>query len=311
MEAIRDFCERELGTREQRERADQRLHRAPHQRDLREDRRARLARRLDRRGVRRRGRRRSSTSACSSRRPMRGLVPIAGFRVSLIVAGAYERFGTEEQKQEILGGISAGRVEAIAMSEPEAGSDVGNLSCRAERQNGGFVLNGQKTWISAAHIADHILVVARTDRDGLQARGPDDALGPDRRRGDRDPRDRDDGRPGGQRRLPHRLRRARGARPRPGRRRLDAADGRAQRRAPDHSPRASSGSPSGPSTTRSPTSRSASSSAARSAPSRRSSTGSPTWRPRSSAAGCWSTTSPARSTPTPTRCSRARPRWRS
>jgi isovaleryl-CoA dehydrogenase len=94
---------------------------------------------------------------------MRGRIPIAGYGVSLIVAGAYQRFGTEEQKQEILGGITRGRVEAIAMSEPEAGSDVGNLSCRAERQNGGFVLNGQKTWISAAHIADHILVIARSD----------------------------------------------------------------------------------------------------------------------------------------------------
>ena len=58
--------------------------------------------------------------------------------------------------------ITRGRVEAIAMSEPEAGSDVGNLS-KAERQNGGFVLNGQKTWISAAHIADHVLVIARSD----------------------------------------------------------------------------------------------------------------------------------------------------
>src|SRR5919106_179565 len=102
---------------------------------------------------------------------LRGLVPIAGYGVSLIVAGAYERFGTEEQKQEILGGITHGRVEAIAMSEPEAGSDVGNLSCRAERRNGGFVLNGQKTWISAAHIADHILVVARSDASGSKHDG--------------------------------------------------------------------------------------------------------------------------------------------
>ena len=61
------------------------------------------------------------------------MIPMAGFPVSLIVAGAYERFGTEEQKEEILGGICNGRVEAIAMSEPEAGSDVGNLQCRAER----------------------------------------------------------------------------------------------------------------------------------------------------------------------------------
>lgn len=101
----------------------------------------------------------------------RGLLPMAGYPVSLIVAGAYERFGTEEQKQEILGGICRGRVEAIAMSEPEAGSDVGNLSCKAEQSNGGFVLNGQKTWISAAHIADHILVIARSDSSGSKHEG--------------------------------------------------------------------------------------------------------------------------------------------
>ena len=102
---------------------------------------------------------------------MRGLLPMAGYGVSLIVAGAYERFGTDEQKEEILRGITGGRVEAIAMSEPEAGSDVGNLSCKAERQNGGFVLNGQKTWISAAHIADHILVIARSDPSGSKHEG--------------------------------------------------------------------------------------------------------------------------------------------
>jgi alkylation response protein AidB-like acyl-CoA dehydrogenase len=116
---------------------------------------------------------------------MHGLIPIAGYGVSLIVAGAYERFGNDEQKREILGGITRGRVEAIAMSEPEAGSDVGNLSCRAERQNDGFVLNGQKTWISAAHIADHILVVCRTDPSGTKHEGlsmisvPTDAEGLD------------------------------------------------------------------------------------------------------------------------------------
>ena len=105
---------------------------------------------------------------------MRGLIPIAGYGVSLIVAGAYERFGTEEQKQEILNGICRGRVEAIAMSEPEAGSDVGNLSCKAERvdgNGGGYVLNGQKSWISAAHLADHVLVVARSDSSGSKHDG--------------------------------------------------------------------------------------------------------------------------------------------
>jgi alkylation response protein AidB-like acyl-CoA dehydrogenase len=95
-----------------------------------------------------------------------GMAPVAGIGTTMIVAGAYERFGSEEQKREILGGIARGAVEAIAMSEPEAGSDVGALTCRAERRNGSFVLNGQKTWISNAHNSAHILLIARSDRSG-------------------------------------------------------------------------------------------------------------------------------------------------
>lgn len=94
----------------------------------------------------------------------RGMVPIGGFGVSMIVAGATERFGTPEQKEEILRGIVDGRVEAIAMSEPGAGSDVGALQCRAQRSDGGYVIDGQKTWISEAHLADHVLLVCRTER---------------------------------------------------------------------------------------------------------------------------------------------------
>jgi len=94
----------------------------------------------------------------------RGMIPAGEFGISSIVAGAYERFGTEEQKEEILRGIVDGNVEAIAMSEPEAGSDVGSLSCRAERVNGDYVINGQKTWISGAHNAAHILLIARSER---------------------------------------------------------------------------------------------------------------------------------------------------
>jgi alkylation response protein AidB-like acyl-CoA dehydrogenase len=101
----------------------------------------------------------------------RGLIPMGFYAVSMIVAGAYQRFGTEEQKQEMLGGIAAGNVESIAMSEPEAGSDVGALSCKAERVNGGYVINGQKTWITGAHAASHILLVCRTDRTGNKHEG--------------------------------------------------------------------------------------------------------------------------------------------
>jgi isovaleryl-CoA dehydrogenase len=101
----------------------------------------------------------------------RGLIPMGFYAVSMIVAGAYQRFGTEEQKREMLGGIASGNVESIAMSEPEAGSDVGNLSCKAERVNGGYVINGQKTWITGAHQASHILLVCRTNRTGNKHEG--------------------------------------------------------------------------------------------------------------------------------------------
>jgi isovaleryl-CoA dehydrogenase len=94
----------------------------------------------------------------------RGLAPINGYATTLIVAKAVQRFGTDEQKREILGGIAAGAVEAIAMTEPEAGSDVGSLTTSAERVDGGFVINGQKVFCSNAHLSDHVLVVCRTSK---------------------------------------------------------------------------------------------------------------------------------------------------
>ena len=101
----------------------------------------------------------------------RALAPIGAYATTLIVAGATERFGSEEQKAEILGGIARGSVEAIAMTEPEAGSDVGSLSTFAESVDDGYVLNGQKVFCSNAHIADHILVVCRTTRSASKHEG--------------------------------------------------------------------------------------------------------------------------------------------
>ena len=94
----------------------------------------------------------------------RGLAPINGYATTLIVAGATKRFGTDEQKQKVLGGIANGSVESIAMTEPEAGSDVGSLTTEAARSNGGYVINGQKVFISNARISDHVLVVCRTTK---------------------------------------------------------------------------------------------------------------------------------------------------
>jgi isovaleryl-CoA dehydrogenase len=101
----------------------------------------------------------------------RGQIPMGFFPISMMAARPVQRFGSEALKQELLGGIAAGRVEAIAMSEPEAGSDVGNLSCRAQPVDGGYVINGQKTWITGAHACDHILLVCRTSREESKHEG--------------------------------------------------------------------------------------------------------------------------------------------
>ena len=94
----------------------------------------------------------------------RGEAPIGAYAVTLIVVGALARFGTEEQKRRLLGHVAEGGALAIAMSEPEAGSDVGALQARAELDDGEWVLNGTKTWCSYAHKAQEILIVCRTER---------------------------------------------------------------------------------------------------------------------------------------------------
>jgi isovaleryl-CoA dehydrogenase len=92
----------------------------------------------------------------------RGQVPVAGYGVTLIVVGALNKFGSEEQKRELLGNVSRGGVLAIAMSEPDSGSDVASLKTRARLENGEWVLNGSKMWCSYAHKASHVLIVCRT-----------------------------------------------------------------------------------------------------------------------------------------------------
>lgn len=102
---------------------------------------------------------------------MRGNAPIGGIGPTLIAAGAYQKFAGEQLKKEVLADVVAGESLSISMSEPEAGSDVAALTCRAEKVDGGWVINGQKTWCSNAHFAKSILLVARTDRTGKKHEG--------------------------------------------------------------------------------------------------------------------------------------------
>jgi isovaleryl-CoA dehydrogenase len=74
------------------------------------------------------------------------------------------RNGTEEQKRKYLPHLISGEhVGALAMSEPEAGSDVVSMRLRAERQDDRFILNGAKMWITNGPDADVLVVYAKTN----------------------------------------------------------------------------------------------------------------------------------------------------
>jgi isovaleryl-CoA dehydrogenase len=139
VEAVRDFCKRECGTREKRDAlTDHGKH--PHNQEL-----YKQMADLGWLGIavpeEYGGTGGSTVDLCLFlEETTKGMAPIGGYGVSMIVGGATERFGTEEQKQEILSGIVNGSVESIAMSEPGAGSDVGAMKCKAKRENGGYVV---------------------------------------------------------------------------------------------------------------------------------------------------------------------------
>ncbi len=80
--------------------------------------------------------------------------------------------GTEEQKRTWLPPIARGEVQwCQGYSEPESGSDLASLQCRAVEDGDDFVINGAKIWTSNAHHADHIFVLVRTDTEAPKHRG--------------------------------------------------------------------------------------------------------------------------------------------
>jgi alkylation response protein AidB-like acyl-CoA dehydrogenase len=92
-----------------------------------------------------------------------GLADFA-FAMQGLGSGAITLHGTEAQKRNYLPRVAAGSaIAAFALSEPDAGSDVGAMRCAAHEDGDGYVLNGEKTWISNGGIADFYVVFARTD----------------------------------------------------------------------------------------------------------------------------------------------------
>ncbi|MBB5253694.1 acyl-CoA dehydrogenase family protein [Sulfurisphaera ohwakuensis] len=87
--------------------------------------------------------------------------------IGLMVAGpAILKHGNEEQKKKYLKRIlSAEDIWCQGFSEPQAGSDLANIKTRAEDRGDYLEINGQKIWSSYAHLADYMLLLARTGED--------------------------------------------------------------------------------------------------------------------------------------------------
>jgi alkylation response protein AidB-like acyl-CoA dehydrogenase len=81
-------------------------------------------------------------------------------------------FGTEEQKQRFLAPMARGeKMGAFGLTEPSAGSDAGGTKTTAVRDNGEWILNGTKIFITNGGDAETYVVLARTDKDALKHRG--------------------------------------------------------------------------------------------------------------------------------------------
>ena len=89
------------------------------------------------------------------------------FAMQGLGSGPISLFGDEAQQADYLNAVATGdKIAAFSLSEPEAGSDVAAMSCSARADGDQWVLNGTKTWISNAGIADFYTVFARTDDTG-------------------------------------------------------------------------------------------------------------------------------------------------
>ena len=89
-------------------------------------------------------------------------VQLASFGADLV-----EEYGSERQKEEYLRPVGEGEaITGLAVSEPHTGSDLANMTTRAERDGDEFVIDGEKFWIGNGVEADWITVYARTDDGG-------------------------------------------------------------------------------------------------------------------------------------------------
>ena len=87
---------------------------------------------------------------------------------SLAMYAIYQ-FGSEEQKEELLPQMAAGNlIGCFGLTEPDAGSDPGSMTSNAKKVEGGYKLNGSKTWITNAPVADVFVIWAKDEQGVLR-----------------------------------------------------------------------------------------------------------------------------------------------
>ena len=97
--------------------------------------------------------------------------PNDGFGIGML-GNTILAVGTEEQKKHFLPRVLSGEDRwCQGYSEPSAGSDLGNLGCRAVLDGDEWVINGQKIWTTFGQVANHIFLLVRTSPDDVKHRG--------------------------------------------------------------------------------------------------------------------------------------------
>ena len=88
-----------------------------------------------------------------------------------LVCYGLNKFGTEEQKKKFLTPIASGKkLGAYSLTEPQSGSDAGNMKTRAVLQGDSYVIDGRKSWVTSGPVADYIVLFAATQPE-LKHRG--------------------------------------------------------------------------------------------------------------------------------------------
>jgi glutaryl-CoA dehydrogenase len=88
---------------------------------------------------------------------------------SSLVMHPIHAYGSEAQREKYLPGLASGQsIGCFGLTEPDAGSDPGGMKTRARKVDGGYVLDGTKTWISNAPVADVFVVWAKNEADEIR-----------------------------------------------------------------------------------------------------------------------------------------------